>query len=172
MAKEVFGIDAGVLKEVKSIFKETNIEEIEIEEPEKFYIRISREKPEAAVAMSAMPVMHQAVPAPTAGAPVQASPAPAGEVCIKTGSAYDDETKYYKVKSPVIGTYYDSSSPGANPFVKVGDTVSPDTTVCIIEAMKVMNEIKADAKGRIVEVLKADGDSVQSGEDIFIIEKA
>ena len=162
MSKEIFGIDSSVLRELKNLFKETGIEEMEMEEPEKFYIRVSRKKPEVQVVQSA------SAPASVSAAPVSVSapsPVPATE-------QYDDESKYYKVTSPVIGTYYEAPSPGAPAFAKVGDMVSPDTTVCIIEAMKVMNEIKAEIKGKIVQSLKSNEDSVLSGETIFVIEKS
>jgi acetyl-CoA carboxylase biotin carboxyl carrier protein len=133
------GINAGVLKEIKTLFQETSVEEIELEEQESFYIRVSRKKQFQQVA--AAPVVQTV----NAAAPVAVHEAPQAVAAAPAASAdqYADESKYHKVKSPVIGTYYASPAPGANAFVKVGDTVSPDTTVCIVEAMKVMNEIKA-----------------------------
>ncbi len=169
MAKEIFGVDSSVLREVKNLFKETNIEEIEMEEPEKFYIRISRKKQAGVVQTVAAPAPVHTHAAPVAAAPVAAA-APAA--AAPASGQYDDESKYHKITSPVIGTFYTAANPEASPFVKVGDTVSPDTTVCIVEAMKVMNEIKAEVKGKIVQMIKANGDSVLNGEAMFIVEKS
>ncbi len=167
MAKEILGVDSSVLREVKNLFNETNIEEIELEEPEKFYMRISRKKQAVQVQTIAAPVAAAPVAAAPAAAPVAAA-APAAPAA----GQYDDAAKYHKIVSPVIGTFYEAASPEASAFVKVGDTVSPDTTVCIVEAMKVMNEIKADAKGKIVQILKGNGDSVLNNEVMFIVEKS
>lgn len=166
MSKEVMGINAGVLKEIKTLFQETSVEEIELEEQESFYIRVSRKKQFQQVA--AAPVVQTvSAPAPSG---VQEAPHAVAAAPAASADQYADESKYHKVKSPVIGTYYEAPAPGANPFVKIGDSVSPDTTVCIVEAMKVMNEIKADVKGKIVCALKSTGESVLSGEAIFVIE--
>ena len=162
MGKEILGIDANVLKEIKNIFKETSIDEIELEDKGKFYLKISRKKPVTTVAMPVQTI-HQAAPVVQAAAPVEAA--------VPAGGQFDDEKKYHKIKSPVIGTFYASPSPDAPSFVKIGDMVSPDTTVCIVEAMKVMNEIKAEIKGKIVQAGKSNGDSVLSGEAMFIVEK-
>ncbi|MEM7603317.1 MAG: acetyl-CoA carboxylase biotin carboxyl carrier protein, partial [Verrucomicrobiota bacterium] len=72
-----------------------------------------------------------------------------------------------EITSPMVGTFYTSPSPDADAFVKVGDKVDADTTVCIIEAMKVMNEIKADVDGEIVEIIAENGNAVQFGEALF-----
>jgi acetyl-CoA carboxylase biotin carboxyl carrier protein len=168
MSKTVCGIDADILKEIGDIFSKTNIEEIELEEEDKFYIKVSRKRPDMPV-MAAAPV---AMAAPAAVAAPAAAPQPAPAAAAAPAPAqFDNPDKYHKILSPVIGTYYESSSPGGNPFVKVGDTVSPDTSVCIVEAMKVMNEIKAEVKGKIVSVLKTTGESVHSNEVLFVIEK-
>ncbi|MDF1825790.1 MAG: acetyl-CoA carboxylase biotin carboxyl carrier protein [Verrucomicrobiales bacterium] len=97
------------------------------------------------------PQYAQAPAAPAGGAAPEAAAVPAGE----------------EVTSPMVGTFYTSPSPDADVFVKVGDKVTPDTTVCIIEAMKVMNEIKAEVTGEIVEVIAENGNAVQFGEALF-----
>jgi acetyl-CoA carboxylase biotin carboxyl carrier protein len=74
------------------------------------------------------------------------------------------------IKSPMVGTFYSASKPESPPFVKVGDAVGPDTTVCIIEAMKVFNEIPAECSGRIVAVLLANGDPVEFGQPLFKVD--
>lgn len=100
-----------------------------------------------------------AVPAPAAPAPAPAAPAPAP-------AAKPTVT----VDSPLVGTFYRSSGPDARAFVQVGDKVSPDTTVCIIEAMKVMNEIKAEKSGIVKEILIDNGQPVEYGQPMFVLE--
>jgi acetyl-CoA carboxylase biotin carboxyl carrier protein len=177
MSKEIMGFDSQFLKQIKSLFQETNIEEIEIAEGEDVYFRVSRRKEVSPLSVSApsvapvvqMPVAPvQPMPAPTSAPAAAAASAPSS---TPSSSEYDDETRYFKVKSPIVGTFYEKPSPDSPPFVKVGDVVSPDTTVAIVEAMKVMNEIKAEVKGKIVQILKTNGSAVQAGEALFIVEK-
>ncbi|MFN4215996.1 MAG: acetyl-CoA carboxylase biotin carboxyl carrier protein [Brevinematales bacterium] len=174
MAKEIMGFDSQFLKQIKSLFQETNIEEIEIAEGEEVYFRVSRRKETVPLSVSA-PSVAPVVQMPAT--PVQPMPAPASTSgasmpsAATSSSEYDDESRYFKIKSPIVGTFYEASSPDSPPFVKVGDMVSPDTTVAIVEAMKVMNEIKAEVKGKIVQILKTNASPVQSGETLFIVEK-
>lgn len=104
---------------------------------------------------------YHAAPAPAAGAPAAAPAAEAGL-----------PANVKEITSPMVGTFYAASSPDAEPFAKVGTKVSADSTVCIIEAMKVMNEIKADISGEIVEVLIENGTAVQYGEPLFRVKTA
>lgn len=78
----------------------------------------------------------------------------------------------YSVNSPFVGTFYRAPSPGAPPFVEIGDIVQKGKTLCIVEAMKLMNEIEAEVSGKVVQILKKDGDSVEFGEPLFLIEPA
>jgi acetyl-CoA carboxylase biotin carboxyl carrier protein len=87
----------------------------------------------------------------------------------KTGGAADDANALM-IRSPMVGTFYSAATPEAPPFVKVGDRVGPDTTVCIVEAMKVFNEIPAECAGRIVAVLAQNGDAVEFGQPLFRVE--
>jgi acetyl-CoA carboxylase biotin carboxyl carrier protein len=99
-----------------------------------------------------------------------AAPAPAAAAAAPAAAEAEPAAKNPSIKSPMVGSFYRSSAPEADPFVKVGDVVTPDTTVCIIEAMKVMNEIKADVKGRITKMLIENGEAVEFGQDLFEIE--
>jgi len=168
MAKEIVGIDINLLKEVKRVFKETDIEEMELEKTDSFYLKASRKKPAPTVVQTVAAPVAQV--APVAAAPV-AIEAPAATPAAPAGDPYADEAKYQKISSPVIGTFYAAPSPEAPNFIKVGDMVNPDTTVCIVEAMKVMNEIKADCKGKVVQILKSNAEAVQSGEPMVVVEK-
>ena len=104
---------------------------------------------------------YHAAPAPAAGAPAAAPAAEAGL-----------PANVKEITSPMVGTFYSASSPDAEPFVKIGSKVGGDSTVCIIEAMKVMNEIKAEISGEIVEILIENGTAVQYGEPLFRVKTA
>lgn len=82
----------------------------------------------------------------------------------------ENEKKYHVIKSPLVGTFYRSPAPGAPPFVEVGDIVSPGQVLCIIEALKVMNEIESDVKGRIEKILVENGETVEYGQPLFLID--
>ena len=112
--------------------------------------------------------------APVAGtAPAQYSSAPAGRDVTETAATKmptakaPDEQNLIEIKSPIVGTFYATPSPDSEPYVEVGSTVSSQTIVCIIEAMKVMNEIKADVNGTIAEVLVTNGQAVEYGQVLF-----
>ncbi|MCS7303959.1 MAG: acetyl-CoA carboxylase biotin carboxyl carrier protein [Thermoguttaceae bacterium] len=102
------------------------------------------------------------LPSPAAGAPV---PAPVGPTEAKVS-----EHEYIYIKSPMVGTFYAAPSPDADPYVQPGDVVGPDTIVCIIEAMKVFNEIPAEVSGRIVAALVENGAPVEYGQPLFKLE--
>ncbi|MCC5839283.1 MAG: acetyl-CoA carboxylase biotin carboxyl carrier protein [Opitutales bacterium] len=136
--------------------KRSELTEFEIEEKD-LKLRIKRRDDSAPVVYGPLPAAPVA-PAPAAAA---AAPSPA------TAAPEKDEGRY--IKSPMVGTFYAAPSPESPPFVKTGDTVEPETLVCIIEAMKVMNEIKAETSGRLVEVLVKNGESVEYGQNLFKI---
>lgn len=114
-------------------------------------------------------VIQTAVPVPVS-APVMpaAAPAAAPAPAAATAPAQLDASKI--IESPIVGTFYRSSAPGAEPFVKVGSSVDSETNVCIIEAMKVMNEIKAEKSGIIKEILVENGQPVEYGQPLFVLE--
>ena len=115
---------------------------------------------------SAVPVAIAAAPAPVAVA--APAPAAAAAPAPAAASAAPDPAKV--IESPLVGTFYRSASPDAAPFVQVGSKVTEDTTVCIIEAMKVMNEVKAEKTGVIKEILVENGNPVEYGMPLFVIE--
>lgn len=104
-------------------------------------------------------------PAPVASAPVALHAAPAAAPAAAAPAPEVSNLK--EIKSPMVGTFYSSPSPDAPPFVSVGQTVTPDTVVCIVEAMKVMNEIKAEVSGTIAEISADNGKPVQFGQALF-----
>lgn len=148
-------MDLRKLKTLIDLVSESNVSELEITEAEG-KVRIVKAGL-AAPAVAAVPVQAVPVAAPAAvAAPVAAAPA---EPAV-TG---------FVVKSPMVGTFYRASSPGAEPFVQVGQTVKQGDTLCIIEAMKLLNEIEADASGTIKAILLDNGEPVEFGEPLFVI---
>lgn len=151
-------MDLRKLKKLIDLVEESGIAELEITEGEE-KVRITRTAPNTQpIYMSNMPGYASAAPAAAPSAPV-ATPAPV-EVAAPEG---------HIVKSPMVGTFYRSSSPGAKSFVEVGQTVSAGETLCIIEAMKLLNEIEADQSGVIKAILVGNGQPVEYGEPMFII---
>lgn len=113
-------------------------------------------------------IVTQASPAMTSPAPAPAPAAPAAPAAPSSDAASEANARY--IRSPIVGTFYATPSPDAAPFVKVGDQVGPDTTVCIVEAMKVFNEVPAECSGKIVAVLVQSGDAVEFGQPLFRVE--
>jgi acetyl-CoA carboxylase biotin carboxyl carrier protein len=110
----------------------------------------------------------RSLPMPAAAAPMAVAPAAAAPAAAPASApAASSEPSGPTVNSPMVGTFYRSAAPGEEAFIKVGDPVDENTTVCIIEAMKVMNEIKADVRGTVARILVEDGKPVQYGQPLF-----
>ncbi|MCL2075432.1 MAG: acetyl-CoA carboxylase biotin carboxyl carrier protein [Betaproteobacteria bacterium] len=148
-------MDLRKLKKLIDLVQESGISELEITEGEE-KVRIAKFAPAGAATFAPLPV-NAAVALPAAPLP--------------TVSSEGDEKKVegHEVTSPMVGTFYRSPSPGANAFVEVGQTVKQGDTLCIIEAMKLLNEIEADASGVIKAILVENGQPVEFGETLFII---
>lgn len=160
-------MDLRKLKTLIDLVSESNVSELEITETDG-KVRIVKAAPAAPVAYAPPPPAAPIVPAalPAAAA---ANPAAVSDAAAKTEKP-SDEISGHIVKSPMVGTLYRSSSPEAEPFVKVGQTVKEGETVCIIEAMKILNEIEADASGVITHILVENGQAVEFGQPLFVIE--
>lgn len=156
-------MDLRKLKTLIDLVSESSISELEITEAEgKVRIVKAGHPPAGAVPVATVAAAPVAL-APTAvAAPVPAAAVPA------PAAAEVPEAKV--IKSPMVGTFYRSASPGAKPFVEVGDSVKEGSAVCIIEAMKIMNEIEADKTGTITQILCENGQAVEFGQPLFIIE--
>ena len=150
-------MDLRKLKTLIDLVSDSNVSELEITEAEGT-VRIVKSAP-APVAM----VTQMAAPVAVA-APVAAAPAPAAAPAAEAAPAG------HIVKSPMVGTFYRSSSPGAKAFAEVGQQVKEGETICIIEAMKILNEIEADKAGTITKILAENGQAVEYGAPLFIIE--
>ena len=155
-------MDLRKLKTLIDLVSESNISELEITEADG-KVRIVKSDPNAVV-MTAAPVVQHAAAAP-AIAPVTAAPAAAA-----VAAPAPAEPVGHTVKSPMVGTYYGAASPGAKPFVEVGTVVKEGQPICIIEAMKIMNEIEADKAGTVTQILCENGQPVEFGQPLFIIE--
>ncbi|WP_319380769.1 acetyl-CoA carboxylase biotin carboxyl carrier protein [Thiomicrorhabdus sp.] len=154
-------MDIRSIRKLIEIVEQSDIAEIEIKEGE-HNIRITRsQEPVYVTAPAAAPVQAVASAPAAAPGPVE-TPAPA--------SAAPAEASGHKVTSPMVGTFYSSPSPDADAFVKVGDQVAEGDTLCIIEAMKIMNPIEADKAGTIKQVLGVNGEPVEYGQTLFVIE--
>ena len=156
-------MDLRKLKTLIDLVSESNVSELEITEAEG-KVRIVKASGAAPMVVAA-PVMAAApVAAPMAApAAVVSAPSAAPEPVADTPSGHE-------VKSPMVGTFYRSSSPGSKPFVEVGTVVKQGDPVCIIEAMKILNEIEADQSGTITQILAENGQAVEYGQPLFVIE--
>ena len=146
-------MDIRKVKKLIELLEESDVAEIEIHEGEES-VRISR--------------ASTAVVAPMA-APV-AAPAPAAAPATAPTATAEPEIQGHAVRSPMVGTFYASPSPDASAFVKEGDTVSAGQTLCIIEAMKILNQIESDKAGKITKILVENGQPVEFDQPLFIIE--
>lgn len=149
-------MDTRKIKALIALLEESDVAEIEIHEGEES-VRISRYSAQPQV-VAAMPAA--APPAPAAAPPAAEVPTP-GEPAVPAG---------HEITSPMVGTFYRAPSPGAKPFVEVGQQVSVGDTLCIIEAMKMLNHIDADKSGKIVAILVENGQPIEYGQPLFVIE--
>jgi len=117
-------------------------------------------------------VVHATVPAPvvTSAVPAAAAPLPVSATETKSAEAAEDSSKYITIKSPMIGTFYRSAGPEKGSFVNVGDEISTGKVICIIEAMKLFNEIESEVSGRIVKVLVENSSPVEYDQPLFLVE--
>lgn len=154
------------LKELIEFLIEKDIAEFELERGD-VKVKIKRAGEHTVLHSQAEPRFYAVPPAPAgiemgaiAAAPPVAAPAPATPA---------PEEGLHSVKSPIVGTFYEAPSPGAPPFAKVGDTVELGQVLCIVEAMKLLNEIESDVAGEIVKKLAANGQPIEYGQELFVI---
>lgn len=158
-------MDIRSIRKLVEIVEQSDIAEIEIKEGE-HNIRITRSKEPTMMQAPAQMAYHSA-PAPSA--PVAAAETPKTDAGADVEAA-PDEVSGHAIPSPMVGTFYNAPSPDANPFVSVGDQVSVGDTLCIIEAMKIMNPIEADVAGTIKKIMIQNAEPVEFGQALFIIE--
>ena len=150
-------MDIRKVKKLIELLEESGIAEIEINEGEES-VRISRYGSGSA---PAAPIQY-------AAAPAVAAPAPVAEAAAE--SSADTTPSGHTVDSPMVGTYYSAASPGAKNFINIGDSVAEGDTICIIEAMKILNQIEADKSGVVKAILVENGQPVEFGQPLVIIE--
>jgi acetyl-CoA carboxylase biotin carboxyl carrier protein len=156
-------MDIRKIKKLIELLEESGIAEIEIKEGEEA-VRISRMPVGATVAQVMPQVAHLGAAPAIAGAPAPAVSAPA------ESAAHKPKPNEHVITAPMVGTFYASPSPGAKPFVEIGDEIKVGQVLCIIEAMKMMNQIEADKAGRVTSVMAHNGDPVEFGQPLFVVE--
>jgi acetyl-CoA carboxylase biotin carboxyl carrier protein len=152
--------DVRKIRRLVELMNEHELSEIDLRQNEQ-RIRIRRGRPSRVRGGSGVESATQPTPVPLP--PGASGPAP-------TAAAAQVEANVTLIKSPMVGTFYTAANPDSKPFVELGDVVNPDTTVCIIEAMKVFNEIPAECSGKVVAVLVDNGDPVEFGQPLFKVE--
>jgi acetyl-CoA carboxylase biotin carboxyl carrier protein len=154
-------MDIAYLKKLIKIVEQSTVDEIEIEE-EGLKVKIAKNAP------------SHAVPVHYASAPQVAAPStpilPKAEPVVSAAETAKQEVKLHEVKSPIVGTFYRAPAPDADSYVEVGAIVQPKQVLCIIEAMKLMNEIECDVAGRIVKILVENAQPVEYNQTLFLIE--
>jgi acetyl-CoA carboxylase biotin carboxyl carrier protein len=154
-------MDLRKLKTLIDLVSDSNVSELEITEAEG-KVRIVK---------GGVPMVQTFAPAQSYPAPVAQAPAAAAPAVEPVAAAVVPEVPTgHAVKSPMVGTFYRSSSPGAKPFVEVGDSIKAGETICIIEAMKILNEIEADKSGTVSKILCENGQAVEYGQPLFLID--
>jgi acetyl-CoA carboxylase biotin carboxyl carrier protein len=164
------------IRELIRLIDESQIDEFELEfEGNKIYMKksgtnsgvsatLTTSEPAAQAApVQAVPTPKAVVPEPVAAPKEQEAQEPSPQ------AAEEDDPTLHKIVSPMVGTFYRAPAPDADPYVKEGDTIQKDTVVCIVEAMKLMNEIEAEVNGTIVKVLVENGQLVEYGQPLFLV---
>jgi acetyl-CoA carboxylase biotin carboxyl carrier protein len=162
--KPAASVNMEELRELVELLRDNGLAELELEN-EGFRVRLRRESERAEsshASVSHAPVPEAPVPVPAA----PAAPGPAHPGTQATTAAAQDQDLHI-IQSPIVGTFYRSPSPTADAFVKIGSNVEPDTVVCIIEAMKLMNEIQAEMSGEVVKIYVENGQPVEYGQPLF-----
>ena len=156
------------IRDLIDFISQSGLEEVNIE-TEEFKIQVKRSN-EVISQVQAAPAPVAAAPAASPAPAAAPTPAPAAEPAA--AEAADDSSKYVQITSPMIGTFYRAANPESAPFAKVGDTVKAGQAVCIVEAMKLFNEIESDVNGTIVKVLVDNAQPVEYGQPLFLVDPA
>jgi acetyl-CoA carboxylase biotin carboxyl carrier protein len=156
-------MDIRKIKKLIELLEESGIAEIEIKEGEEA-LRISRMPTGAAATHHPLSPMTLPMAAPLAAPAQAAAPRPAEIAAAKA------KTNEHVVTAPMVGTFYGAPSPGAKPFIEIGDEIKVGQVLCIIEAMKMMNQIESDKAGRVTSIMARNGDPVEFGQPLFVVE--
>ena len=158
-APEGSPMDVDLLQQIVKLMAANDLNTVDVRDGDR---RIILKRGAAAPVMMSMPAMSAPVAAPAAGGGNTATPPP----------PVDEEAGLKPIKSPMVGTFYAAPAPDAKPFVNVGSKVDEETDVCVIEAMKVFNNIKAELRGTIAKILVASGQAVEFGQTLFLVKPA
>jgi acetyl-CoA carboxylase biotin carboxyl carrier protein len=153
-------MDLSYIKKIIKLLENSNVDEVEIEEEGK-RVRVARNRVSAAPMNAAYYPVAPQMTGPNSSPLPSVAPAPAAKVA----------PAYLEVRSPIVGTFYRAPSPDADPYVDLGQTVKVGTVLCIVEAMKLMNEIESDAEGKVVKILVENGKPVEYNQVLFWVEK-
>jgi acetyl-CoA carboxylase biotin carboxyl carrier protein len=157
-------MDLAYVKKVIKLIEKSDVDEIEVEEEGK-KIRVAKHK-------NQQPTFFQAAVQPSPQFP-QSTAAPSPAVAsAQIPPSGKPEVKYHEVRSPIVGTFYRAPAPDAEPYIEIGQNVTVGSVLCIVEAMKLMNEIESDVSGRLVQVLVENGKPVEYNQVLFLIEKS
>jgi acetyl-CoA carboxylase biotin carboxyl carrier protein len=157
-------MDLKLIKNILELISESYVNEVSLEEGD-FKIKVKKQG-------EVQQVSYSQAAAPQAPAQPAAAPQPQQASQTETSeSTADDQPAGDTVKSPIVGTFYTAPSPDSDPFVKVGDQISKGETLCIVEAMKIMNEIEAEFSGTVQKILVEDGQPIEFDQPLFIIKK-
>jgi acetyl-CoA carboxylase biotin carboxyl carrier protein len=157
-------MDLELIKKLIKVVEKSGITDFSVEEGD-LKISISKKQPETNVVHVAAQPEAVAVAQPA----VQAQVAPPQPKTEEAPAAASDDENLHEIRSPIVGTFYRAPAPDADPFVKVGDKVSVGTTLCIVEAMKLMNEIESDVNGTVVKILVENATPVEYNQPMFLI---
>lgn len=155
-------MDLAYVKKVIKLIEKSDVDEIEIEEEGK-KIRVAKHRNSQAVYQ----IPNLSLPAQPVGTPVLPAVAQSAEI-----PPPKTEVKYHEIRSPIVGTFYRAPAPDAEVYVEVGQEVKPGSVLCIVEAMKLMNEIESDVEGKIVKVLAENGKPVEYNQLLFLIDRS
>jgi acetyl-CoA carboxylase biotin carboxyl carrier protein len=158
-------MDIRKIKKLIELLEESGIAEIEIKEGEEA-LRISRMPTGGIAAAQLAPMPIAALPA----APIAAAPIQAAAAQVAAAPAAKAKANEHVVTAPMVGTFYGAPSPGAKPFIEIGDEIKVGQVLCIIEAMKMMNQIESDKAGRVTSIMARNGDPVEFGQPLFVVE--
>jgi acetyl-CoA carboxylase biotin carboxyl carrier protein len=163
-------MDLTYVKKLVKLLSESEVDEIEIEEDGKL-IRVARHA-RGGAQVHPVSFMGSTPAIPSNSPPFQVSPTTQSAGPAAPGPQVPPPPAYHEIKSPIVGTFYRAPAPDAAPFVQVGSPIQPGTVLCIVEAMKLMNEIEADVTGKIAKILVENGQPVEYDQTLFLAEKS
>jgi len=162
-------MDLSYVKKLIKMLSDSDVDEIEIEEEGK-KVRLVKHQNNVVQGFPEIQVGSHQHPAQTS--PPRHMTAASSDEPVASAPTVSPQSKLHEIKSPIVGTFYKAPAPDAAPFVDVGATIQPGTVLCIVEAMKLMNEIESDVAGRISKVMVENGQAVEYGQPLFLVEPA